>query len=188
MNVPRAVYVGGRDLTQLSFSPVLQASIVGHMQRRGLLDEAAITAYLEFGAGAGYLSTMLAACCEARKLVLIDSGSFRLKADRCGQVLPNMQSTHMCKCKHTSSAQLECTSCSALEHVWSPQLMLADCDQSNCIAEGCGTWTCSGCASESRTFGCLAWRSCTALEAAAMAAMLLTKTRDNMAAAPDPAA
>jgi Methyltransferase TRM13 len=62
----------------------MQASIVGHMRRRGLLDGAARTAYLEFGAGAGYLSNMLAACCDARSLVLIDSGSFRLKADRCG--------------------------------------------------------------------------------------------------------
>lgn len=59
-----------------------QASIVGHMLRRGLLDGAAETAYLEFGAGAGYLSLMLAACCDARTLVLVDSGTFRLKADR----------------------------------------------------------------------------------------------------------
>lgn len=58
--------------------------MVGHMRRRGLLDGAAGTAYLEFGAGAGYLSNMLVACCDARTLVLIDSGSFRLKADRCG--------------------------------------------------------------------------------------------------------
>jgi Methyltransferase TRM13 len=64
----------------------MQASIVGHMRRRGLLDGAAGTAYLEFGAGAGYLSNMLVACCDARTLVLIDSGSFRLKADRCGTV------------------------------------------------------------------------------------------------------
>ena len=64
----------------------MQASIVGHMRRGGLLDGAAGTAYLEFGAGAGYLSNMLVACCEARSLVLIDSGSFRLKADRCGTI------------------------------------------------------------------------------------------------------
>lgn len=59
-----------------------QASIVGHMQRRGLLSDAEKCAYLEFGAGAGYLTGMLAACCAATNLVLIDSGSFRLKADR----------------------------------------------------------------------------------------------------------
>lgn len=59
-----------------------QASIVGHMRRRGLLEDAADCAYLEFGAGAGYLTSMLVDCCEARDLVLIDSGSFRLKADR----------------------------------------------------------------------------------------------------------
>ena len=40
------------------------------------------TVYIEFGAGTGYLSAMLAECTGARRLVLLDRGSFRMKADR----------------------------------------------------------------------------------------------------------
>lgn len=41
------------------------------------------TVYVEFGAGTGYLSAHLAECTSARQLVLLDRGSFRMKADRC---------------------------------------------------------------------------------------------------------
>lgn len=41
------------------------------------------TVYVEFGAGTGYLSAHLAECSSARQLILLDRGSFRMKADRC---------------------------------------------------------------------------------------------------------
>lgn len=46
-------------------------------------DEADQTVYVEFGAGTGYLSAHLAECTLARRLILLDRGSFRMKADRC---------------------------------------------------------------------------------------------------------
>jgi hypothetical protein len=39
--------------------------------------------YIEFGAGKGYLSGMLAEAFHAQKIVLMDNKSFRQKADRC---------------------------------------------------------------------------------------------------------
>jgi len=38
--------------------------------------------YIEFGAGKGYLSSMLADASAARHFVLLDMRSFRMKADR----------------------------------------------------------------------------------------------------------
>lgn len=60
-----------------------QASIVGNMKQRGLLAGAAGVAYVEYGAGKGYLSHMLSLCCpEARKVVMMDVRGFKEKADR----------------------------------------------------------------------------------------------------------
>ena len=64
------------------------ASFLGHMLERGVLpraaacDESAETlACVEFGAGRGYLSMMVAAG-GPRRFVMVDRDSFRLKADR----------------------------------------------------------------------------------------------------------
>lgn len=38
--------------------------------------------YIEFGAGKGYLSSMLADASDARQFVLLDMRGFRMKADR----------------------------------------------------------------------------------------------------------
>ena len=38
--------------------------------------------YVEVGAGKGYLSSMLANSFRVKKLLMVDSGTFRLKADR----------------------------------------------------------------------------------------------------------
>lgn len=59
-----------------------QASIVGHMQQIGLLQNAEGRVYIEFGAGRGYLSSMLADASDARNFVLLDVRGFRNKADR----------------------------------------------------------------------------------------------------------
>lgn len=51
----------------------------------GLLGaEAGATTYVEFGAGKGYLSSMLADCSAARRLVMMDVRGFQKKADRWG--------------------------------------------------------------------------------------------------------
>lgn len=85
---------------------------MGHMRRRGLLDGAAETAFLEFGAGAGYLSLMLVACCDARTLVLVDSGTFRLKADRCAlrALRPSLRSTRLTRVCHPVGLAVVCAS------------------------------------------------------------------------------
>ncbi len=64
-----------------------QASMVGNMQHAGLLANAAATTYVEFGAGKGYLSSMLADCCGGTVggLVMMDRRGFRGKADRWGR-------------------------------------------------------------------------------------------------------
>ncbi|KAK9832324.1 hypothetical protein WJX74_006219 [Apatococcus lobatus] len=58
-----------------------QASIVGNMQQFSLTEIPAC-AYIEFGAGKGYLSSMLADTTDVQTLALVDSQSFRFKADR----------------------------------------------------------------------------------------------------------
>ncbi|KAL0025254.1 hypothetical protein WJX77_010713 [Trebouxia sp. C0004] len=68
-----------------------QASIVGHMKQSGLLQNAERHAYIEFGAGKGYLSSMLADSSAARHFVLLDMRSFRMKADRSLRKLENLQ-------------------------------------------------------------------------------------------------
>ncbi|KAL4421463.1 hypothetical protein ABPG75_010754 [Micractinium tetrahymenae] len=59
-----------------------QASIVGNMRAWGLLEGAGEVTYVEYGAGKGYLSEMLSACSDARKLVVMDVRGFKHKADR----------------------------------------------------------------------------------------------------------
>ena len=59
-----------------------QASIVGNMRRAGLLQNPRETVYVEFGAGKGYLSSMLADCSGAEKVVMLDRRGFKTKADR----------------------------------------------------------------------------------------------------------
>ncbi|DBA70544.1 TPA: hypothetical protein ACH3X2_011942 [Trebouxia sp. C0005] len=67
-----------------------QASIVGHMKQSGLLQNAERCVYIEFGAGKGYLSSMLADASAARHFVLLDMRSFRMKADRSLRKLENL--------------------------------------------------------------------------------------------------
>ncbi len=51
--------------------------------------------YIEFGAGKGYLSSMLADASAARHFVLLDMRSFRMKADRQKlQELSSLTSAH----------------------------------------------------------------------------------------------
>ncbi|BDA42263.1 tRNA:m(4)X modification enzyme TRM13 homolog [Coccomyxa sp. Obi] len=59
-----------------------QAAILGQMQQAGLLQRSRSTIYVEYGAGKGYLSCMLAESFGAAELVLVDCDSFRLTADR----------------------------------------------------------------------------------------------------------
>lgn len=47
-----------------------------------MMQEAQQQTYIEFGAGKGYLSSMLADASEAQQFVLLDMRSFRMKADR----------------------------------------------------------------------------------------------------------
>ena len=51
-----------------------------------LLQAADSTVYLDLGAGKGYLSSMLCSGFCPQHVVMLDSGSFRLKADRCFQL------------------------------------------------------------------------------------------------------
>jgi tRNA:m4X modification enzyme len=59
-----------------------QASILGHMRRRGLVEDSADATFIELGAGKGYLALALAEAVPLGVLVLVDCRSFRLKADR----------------------------------------------------------------------------------------------------------
>ncbi|GAB4817542.1 hypothetical protein N2152v2_004588 [Parachlorella kessleri] len=59
-----------------------QASIIGNMRRAGLLRNLRETVYVEFGAGKGYLSSMLADCSGVGRLVMMDRRGFKTKADR----------------------------------------------------------------------------------------------------------
>jgi hypothetical protein len=52
-----------------------QVSIVGNMERRGLLDPS--LTYVEFGAGRGMLSLALAAALPATNMVLVDNSAVR---------------------------------------------------------------------------------------------------------------
>lgn len=62
---------------------VQQASIVGNMAHAGLLQAPKSTVFVEFAAGTGYLTCMLADCYpEARELVMMDVGRFKFLADR----------------------------------------------------------------------------------------------------------
>eukprot|EP00192_Tetraselmis_astigmatica_P013497 CAMPEP_0117652996 /NCGR_PEP_ID=MMETSP0804-20121206/2946_1 /TAXON_ID=1074897 /ORGANISM="Tetraselmis astigmatica, Strain CCMP880" /LENGTH=341 /DNA_ID=CAMNT_0005459123 /DNA_START=126 /DNA_END=1151 /DNA_ORIENTATION=+ len=59
-----------------------QASIVGNLEAQGLLSCLPEAAVLEFGAGRGYLTSMIADVTPANKLILLDRAPFRFKADR----------------------------------------------------------------------------------------------------------
>ena len=56
--------------------------VVIHPEEVCGLQDARQRTYVEFGAGKGYLSSMLADASEARHIVLVDVRSFRMKADR----------------------------------------------------------------------------------------------------------
>ena len=47
------------------------------------MQDAADSVFVEFSAGKGYLSSMICDSCPARKVVMLDRQSFKLKADRC---------------------------------------------------------------------------------------------------------
>uniref|UniRef100_A0A1D1ZQ98 tRNA:m(4)X modification enzyme TRM13 n=1 Tax=Auxenochlorella protothecoides TaxID=3075 RepID=A0A1D1ZQ98_AUXPR len=60
-----------------------QASIVGHLERHGLLRCVADDVIVELGAGRGYLGAAVAGhCASLTCLVLVDCRGFKLKADR----------------------------------------------------------------------------------------------------------
>lgn len=59
-----------------------QASIVGNMEAEGLLQLLPSATLIEFGAGRGYLTSMIADTSPAKQLILLDRTSFRFKADR----------------------------------------------------------------------------------------------------------
>eukprot|EP00803_Ostreobium_quekettii_P008942 evm.model.scf_153.7 EVM.evm.TU.scf_153.7 scf_153:76933-82022(-) len=59
-----------------------QASIIGNMDRLGMLQNAESSVAVEFGAGRGYLSSMLSDVTPIKQFCLIDCGSVRFKADR----------------------------------------------------------------------------------------------------------
>lgn len=60
-----------------------QASIVGNLGRVRLLERAARDAFVELGAGRGYLGAALSRHCpDLKTLVLVDCRGFKLKADR----------------------------------------------------------------------------------------------------------
>lgn len=99
-----------------------QASIVGNMERVGMLHSASQKAFVEFGAGRGYLSCALADCApNLEKLVLVDIRGFKLKADRCDRVcvsvvahLPSLISemlSHSITCRSLRHLALERLRC-----------------------------------------------------------------------------
>lgn len=60
-----------------------QASIVGNLGRVRLLERAPCDAFIELGAGRGYLGAALSRHCpDLKTLVLVDCRGFKLKADR----------------------------------------------------------------------------------------------------------
>ncbi|XP_072993133.1 tRNA:m(4)X modification enzyme TRM13 isoform X11 [Typha latifolia] len=68
---------------------VQQASILGNMEAFGILrrdgldrEEHKVPAIVEFGAGRGYLTQMLADCYRITKVFLVERRSYKLKADR----------------------------------------------------------------------------------------------------------
>lgn len=64
-----------------------QASIVGHLDRYGLLRSPTEDVFIELGAGRGYLGAALSRHCpDIRTLVLVDCRGFKLKADRFGKL------------------------------------------------------------------------------------------------------
>lgn len=80
-------------------------SICSHHGAELCMQNAEGRVYVEFGAGKGYLSSMLADASKARDFVLLDVRGFRNKADRCSvacitamsvfsQVLPSVQASH----------------------------------------------------------------------------------------------
>lgn len=96
---PQAVgLINGTVRSECPYTPkhaVQQASIVGNMAAQGLLRDAKDTVYVEFGAGKGYLTCMLADCYpEASSLVMMDVRGFKLVADR--------------RLRHTAMQRLRC--------------------------------------------------------------------------------
>ncbi|KAL3531561.1 hypothetical protein ACH5RR_010883 [Cinchona calisaya] len=61
-----------------------QASILGNLEEFGILQKSAldVPAVVEFGAGRGYLTQMLADCYGIKKVLLVERKSYKLKADR----------------------------------------------------------------------------------------------------------
>jgi hypothetical protein len=74
---------------------VQQVSIVGNMETFGLLprggaEDAAgenAPAVVEFGAGRGYLTQMLADCYGIRNIFLVERRSYKLKVSLCTQII-----------------------------------------------------------------------------------------------------
>ena len=77
-----------------------------------LLQNAQKQTYIEFGAGKGYLSSMLADGSDAKQLVVLDNQTFRMKADRydasTGAFLPSYVYIASNVLKHDSVEHSEC--------------------------------------------------------------------------------
>lgn len=80
----------GRKLPFQEKHVTQQASILGNLEEFGVLknsvgtdqDDDDIPAVIEFGAGRGYLTQMLADCYGTKRVFLIERKSYKLKADR----------------------------------------------------------------------------------------------------------
>lgn len=62
-----------------------QASILGNLEDFGVLRNttADVDAVVEFGAGRGYLTQMLADCYDIKKVLLVERRSYKLKVILC---------------------------------------------------------------------------------------------------------
>eukprot|EP00892_Ulva_mutabilis_P007843 jgi/Ulvmu1/5430/UM022_0225.1 len=77
------------------------ASIIGNLQQLGLMDEPEKTTFVDLAAGKGFMSLMLVRATAACHVVLNDSGSFRLKADRVLRRMAkeNTKQVHFLRCR-----------------------------------------------------------------------------------------
>ncbi|RMZ54412.1 hypothetical protein APUTEX25_001988, partial [Auxenochlorella protothecoides] len=86
-----------------------QASIVGHLERHGLLRCVADDVIVELGAGRGYLGAAVAGhCASLTCLVLVDCRGFKLKADRRGQGVDGGQESGAAALRHLDLHRLRC--------------------------------------------------------------------------------
>lgn len=83
----RLSLIAGRKLPFQEKHVVQQASILGNLEEYGLLknsvetsqDDSLVPAVVEFGAGRGYLTQMLADCYGTKRVFLVERKSYKLK-------------------------------------------------------------------------------------------------------------